>query len=107
MSANILIVGCGAIGGLFAAALSSVAKVTALDANAEHVDAIRSRGLRVIGTNPSVAQIEATSDPSALKGKTFDAVIFLIKSKMTTAALSQLKPVLSGNPLLATLQNGM
>jgi len=37
MSANILIVGCGAIGGLFAAALSSVAKVTALDANAEHV----------------------------------------------------------------------
>src|SRR5215467_10762076 len=107
MSANILIVGCGAIGGLFAAALSSVAKVTALDANAEHVNAIRSRGLRVVGTNPRVAQIEATSDPSALKGKTFDAVIFLIKSKMTAAALSQLKPVLSGNPLLATLQNGM
>src|SRR6476646_4338442 len=107
MSANILIVGCGAIGGLFAAALSSVAKVTALDANAEHVKAIRSRGLRVIGTNPRVAQIEATSDPSALNGKTFDAVIFLIKSKMTAAALSQLKPVLSGNPLLATLQNGM
>jgi len=107
MSANILIVGCGAIGGLFAAALSSVAKVTALDANAEHVDAIRSRGLRVIGTKPRVAQIEATSDPSALSGKTFDAVIFLIKSKMTAAALSQLKPVLSGNPLLATLQNGM
>jgi 2-dehydropantoate 2-reductase len=107
MSANILIVGCGAIGGLFAAALSSVAKVTALDANAEHVDAIRSRGLRVIGTKPRVAQIEATRDPSALGGKTFDAVIFLIKSKMTAAALSQLKPVLSGNPLLATLQNGM
>jgi 2-dehydropantoate 2-reductase len=107
MSANILIVGCGAIGGLFAAALSSVAKVTALDANTEHVKAIRSRGLRVIGANPRVLQIEATSDPSALNGKTFDAVIFLIKSKMTAAALSQLKPVLSGNPLLATLQNGM
>ena len=59
MSANLLIVGCGAIGGLFAAALSSVARVTALDANAEHVKAIRSRGLRVIGTNPRVTQIEA------------------------------------------------
>ena len=33
--------GAGAIGGLFAAALSSVAEVTALDANAEHVDAIQ------------------------------------------------------------------
>ena len=107
MSANILIVGCGAIGGLFAAALSSITKLTTLDANAEHVKAIRSRGLRIIGTNPRVAQIEATSDPSALNGKTFDAVIFLIKSKMTATALSQLKPVLSGNPLLVTLQNGM
>jgi len=107
MLANILIVGCGAIGGLFAAALSSVAKVTAFDTNAEHVKAIRSHGLRVIGANPRVAQIEATSDLSALNGKTFDAVIFLIKSKMTAVALSQLKPVLSGNPLLATLQNGM
>ena len=107
MLANILIVGCGAIGGLFAAALSSVAKVTAFDTNAEHVKAIRSHGLRVIGANPRVAQIEATSDLSALNGKTFDAVIFLIKSKMTAAALSQLKPVLPGNPLLATLQNGM
>jgi len=107
MLANILIVGCGAIGGLFAAALSSVAKVTAFDTNAEHVKAIRSHGLRVIGANPRVAQIEATSDLSALNGKTFDAVIFLIKSKMTAAALSQLKPVLSGNPLLATLQNGI
>jgi 2-dehydropantoate 2-reductase len=107
MSANILIVGCGAIGGLFAAALSSVAKVTVLDANAEHVNAIRSRGLRVVGTNPRVAQIEAASDPSALSGKTFNAVIFLVKSKVTAAALSQLKPLLSGNPLLATLQNGM
>jgi 2-dehydropantoate 2-reductase len=107
MSANILIVGCGAIGGLFAAALSSVAKVTALDANDEHVKAIRSRGLRITGRNPRVVKIEATSDPSTLKDKRFDAIIFLIKSKMTAAALSQLQPVLSGNPLLATLQNGM
>ena len=107
MSTNILIVGCGAIGGLFAAALSSVAKVTALDVNDEHVKAIRSRGLRITGRNPRVVKIEATSDPSTLKDKRFDTIIFLIKSKMTAAALSQLQPVLSGNPLLATLQNGM
>ena len=54
-----------------------------------------------------MVKIEATSDPSALKDTRFDAIIFLIKSKMTAAALSQLQPVLSGNPLLATLQNGM
>jgi 2-dehydropantoate 2-reductase len=51
-AAHILIVGCGAIGGLFAAALSSVAKVTAFDANSERVRTIKAQGLRVTGKNP-------------------------------------------------------
>ena len=107
MPPRILIVGCGAIGGLFAAALSSVAKVTAFDANAEHVTAINAQGLRIIGKNQRTVRIEATGDPAALKGTPFDAVIFLIKSKMTAAAFAQLRPVLAGNPILVTLQNGM
>ena len=108
MSVKILIVGCGAIGGLFAAALSSVvAKVTALDANAEHVRAINAHGLRIIGKVQRTARIEATDNPAAIKGTAFDAVFFLIKSKMTAAALTQLRPVLAGNPALVTLQNGM
>jgi 2-dehydropantoate 2-reductase len=107
VSAQILIVGCGAIGGLFAAALSSVAKVTAFDADAAHVKAINAEGLRLIGKNQRTARIKATDDPGTLKGTTFDAVIFLIKSKMTAAALAQLRPVLAGRPTLVTLQNGM
>ena len=107
MNAQILIVGCGAIGGLFAAALSSVAKVTAFDANAEHVKAINAHRLRIIGKNQRTARIEATDNPDAFKGTAFDAVMFLIKSKMTAAALAQLRPVLAGNPALVTLQNGM
>src|SRR5271165_547346 len=107
MSANILIVGCGAIGGLFAAALASVAKVTAYDTNAEHVRAINTGGLRVAGKHPRVARIAATDDAAALKGASFDALIFLLKSKFTALALAQLRPVLAGNPMLVTLQNGM
>ena len=107
MSSHILIVGCGAIGGLFASALAAVAKVTAYDANAEHVRAINAQGLRVIGKTPRTARITATDDPVTLKGVRFDAVIFLIKSKLTAVALAQLKPVLAGNPMLVTLQNGM
>jgi 2-dehydropantoate 2-reductase len=107
MSKKILIVGCGAIGGLFAAALSSAARVTALDTNAEHVDAINARGIRIIGRSAGTAKILATADPTSLKGAAFDAVIFLIKSKMTADALAQLRPMLTGNPMLVTLQNGM
>jgi 2-dehydropantoate 2-reductase len=107
MSAQILIVGCGAIGGLFAAALSSAARVTALDTNAEHVDAINASGIRIIGRSARTAKIRATADPAALKGAAFDAAIFLIKSKMTADAFVQLRPMLAGKPMLVTLQNGM
>ena len=107
MPAHILIIGCGAIGGLFAAALAAVAKVSAYDSNAAHVRAINAQGLRVIGRNPRVARVAATDDPNTLKGKAFDAVIFLTKSKVTADALAQLRPVLTGNPMLVTLQNGM
>jgi 2-dehydropantoate 2-reductase len=107
VSAHILVVGCGAIGGLFAAALSSVAKVTVFDANAGHVDAINARGLRITGKNPTTGHVRATDNPAVLKAATFDAVIFLVKSKMTAVALAQLRPMLAGNPALVTLQNGM
>lgn len=107
MSKQILIVGCGAIGGMFAAALSSAARVTALDTDADHVDAINARGIRIIGRSARTAKIWATADTASLKGAAFDAVIFLIKSKMTADALAQLRPMLAGNPMLVTLQNGM
>jgi 2-dehydropantoate 2-reductase len=106
-TAHILIVGCGAIGGLFASALAAVAKVAAYDANAEHVRAINARGLRVTGQSPRTARINASDDPAAFAGIDFDAVIFLTKSKMTAEALAQLRPWLAGTPLLVTLQNGM
>ncbi|MGE5164266.1 MAG: ketopantoate reductase family protein [Sphingobacteriales bacterium] len=104
---HILIVGCGAIGGLFASALATVADVTAYDANDEHVRAIAAQGLRVIGKNPRTARLHATSDAAALAGASFDAVIFLIKSKATGDALAHLRSALAGNPMLVTLQNGM
>jgi 2-dehydropantoate 2-reductase len=107
MAPSILIVGCGAIGSLFAAALSRAADLTAYDSNAEHMRAIASQGLRVTGRNPRVARFEAVSDVTALKGARFDAIIFLTKSKATADALAQLRPQLSGNSLLVTLQNGM
>jgi 2-dehydropantoate 2-reductase len=106
-TAHVLVVGCGAIGGLFAAALAAVAKVSAYDANAAHVRAINAHGLRVTGKNPRTASITATDDAATLKGETFDVVIFLTKSKSTAAALAQLRLALAGNPMLVTLQNGM
>lgn len=105
-SRRILVVGCGAIGGIFAASLAGVAEVVAYDANEEHVRAIRDRGLRVSGAAEHLARVAATFDASELAGR-FDALLFLIKSSVTASALQQLRTVLAGRPLLVTLQNGM
>lgn len=104
---RILIVGCGAIGGIFAASLAAVADVVAYDANREHVRAIRDHGLRLSGATQRVQPLVAVADPAELFERRFDAILFLIKSSATAGALAQLQPVLAHRPLLVTLQNGM
>ncbi|HTP84195.1 MAG TPA: ketopantoate reductase family protein [Alphaproteobacteria bacterium] len=103
---RILVVGCGAIGGIFAASLAAVADVVAYDANEDHVRAIREHGLRVSGASERLARLPATGNAAELAGR-FDALLFLIKSSATASALQQLKAVVAGRPLLVTLQNGM
>jgi 2-dehydropantoate 2-reductase len=104
---RILIVGCGAMGGIIAAHLQRVAAVTVLDVNAAHVDAIRRDGLRVEGPDPRTVPLPAVISADELAGASFDAVIFLTKSGQTAAAWAALRTVLGGSPLLVTLQNGM
>ena len=104
---RVLIVGCGAIGGVIAARLAACAEVVAFDTNAAHVAAIRAEGLRVTGVSTLTARIAVAEDPAALAGTPFDAVLFLVKSAATAPAARALLPALSGRPWLVTLQNGM
>ncbi|MFT8242575.1 ketopantoate reductase family protein [Roseomonas sp. BN140053] len=104
---SVLIVGCGAIGGVLAAKLAPLARVVALDTDAAHVAAIRAEGLRLTGVTAATARIEAVPNATELAGQHFDAVIFLVKSAATEPAARALLPVLEGRPWLVTLQNGM
>lgn len=104
---RILVVGAGAIGGLYAACLARVADVVALDTNRAHVDAMTRNGLRLTGLSDSVARVAAFAHPAEMGAHWFDAVIFLVKSQATEAAFRSLHPVLERRPLLVTFQNGM
>jgi 2-dehydropantoate 2-reductase len=104
---SILMVGCGAMGGIFAERLSHVAPVTAYDTDAEHVAAIRADGLRVTaGGEERTGRLEAVADPAELAGRRFDAAVFLVKSGATAEALRRIRPVLHESTVLLTLQNG-
>lgn len=104
---RILVVGCGAMGGIFAAHLAHVAEVAVLDTDAAHVAAMRRDGLRIEGGEDRAAALRAETGAAALHGHVFDVILFLVKSGHTASALAELRPLLGNEPLLVTLQNGM
>ncbi len=65
---RICVVGCGAVGSLFAATLTTLedVEVWAFDLHQAHVDAINKNGLQLVGTGKVVGRPRAVSDPSAL-----------------------------------------
>jgi 2-dehydropantoate 2-reductase len=65
---RICIVGCGAVGSLFAANLATLddVDVWAYDLHRAHVDAINANGLRLVGAGEVTARLRATSDASEL-----------------------------------------
>src|SRR5258708_21895499 len=104
---HILVVGAGAIGGLYAAYLAKVADVAVLDTNRAHVEAIRQNGLKLTGCTESVAKFAAFASAAEMGKRRFDAAIVLVKSQPTGAAFDSIPSGLEGRPVLVTFQNGM
>ena len=73
---KICIVGCGAVGSLFAANLAQLddVEVWAYDASQPHVDAINANGLRLSGAGDVVGRLQATTDARELPACDFGIV---------------------------------
>src|SRR5882762_8326237 len=97
---RILVVGAGAVGGLYAAYLAKVADVAVLDTNRAHVDAIRRHGLALTGRTESVTKLTAFASAPEMGKRSFEAVIILVKSQATEAAFESIRPALEGRPVL-------
>ena len=65
---RIAVIGCGAVGSLFAANLGTLddVEVWAYDPWQAHVDAINANGLRLSGAGEVVGRVQATADPRTL-----------------------------------------
>jgi 2-dehydropantoate 2-reductase len=85
---RVAVIGCGAVGSLFAANLGTLddVEVWAYDPWQEHVDAINARGLRLSGAGEVVGHVQATSDPAALPP--CDLGIVAVKSMHTSDAVA-------------------
>jgi 2-dehydropantoate 2-reductase len=85
---RICVVGCGAVGSLFAAHLGKLEDVEtfAYDLNEAHVDAINERGLRLTGVGELHGRVSATSNPDEIPPCRFGIVA--TKALHTEAAIA-------------------
>jgi len=103
---RVCIVGCGAVGSLFAANLAQLddVEVWAYDVSQAHVDAINAGGLRLVGAGEVVGRLTATSDAAALPACDFGIVA--TKAMHTDGAIAATAHAFAAGAV-ATVQNGI
>src|SRR4249919_3049210 len=104
---RVCIIGCGAVGSLFAAHLAQEGEVEvwAYDVWKEHVEAIRKNGLRLSGAADFTAKLNATSDASELPR--CDYGIVATKAIHTKGAMAQVARAFDENSAVCSVQNGV
>jgi 2-dehydropantoate 2-reductase len=104
---KIAVIGCGAVGSLFAAHLAKAGEVEvwAYDVWKEHIDAIRGSGLRISGASEFTVRLNATSDPKSLPR--CDYGIVATKAIHTRAAIAQVAHAFDENSAVCSVQNGV
>lgn len=105
---EILIIGAGAMGGLFGALLAPHAEVCLYTTNPDHAVVINRDGLTVIGGEGVVrrCQIRVLSDPGQYDRRA-DLVLICTKARSTAEAAQVAQPLLADTGLVLTLQNGL
>ena len=102
-----LIWGAGAIGGVIGASLARAGHaVHMVDIVADHVEAMRTTGLRIEGPVEEFTQVLPASIPGELTG-IFDRIVLAVKAHHTAGALEQLLPHLSETGYVVSAQNGL
>jgi 2-dehydropantoate 2-reductase len=108
MSMRVLVMGAGAVGGYYGAALAARGHAVTFVARGEHLRALRERGLAIrSGGRVTVRHpVDAAAEPSAAAGEP-ELVLFTVKGYDTDAAARALRPTLGPRSAVLTLQNGI
>jgi 2-dehydropantoate 2-reductase len=104
---KIAVVGCGAMGSVYAGLLGAAGhEVWAVDSWREHVDAIRTDGLRVEGASGDrTVHVNATT--SAADAGVCDLVIIATKARDVEAAARGAQSIVGPKTLVLSIQNGL
>jgi len=104
MAKRVCIIGCGAIGSLYAAHLARVADVYAFVRRESHARALNEHGLRISGKRDFTAALKATADPGTLPK--FRLGIVATKAAQTAEAIAPVAHLFPDGAVLSA-QNGL
>lgn len=98
--------GAGAVGCYYGAMLALAGHEVRLVGRPQHVEAMRSAGLRLdINSNIRSIPVEASADAAVLRGA--ELVLFCVKSTDTERAAAAMAPYLERDAVVLSLQNGV
>jgi 2-dehydropantoate 2-reductase len=103
---KIAVVGAGAMGSIFGAALARGGdEVTFVDVAEPLVDTINAQGVTIVrGDERTTTKVTATTDPASVG--TVDAIVFFVKCYHTASAARLAQPLAGPETIVASLQNG-
>lgn len=104
---KIAVVGCGAMGSVYAALLAGAGhEIWAIDNWKEHVDAMRTSGLRLEGASGDrTVRVNATTD--AADAGPCDLAILATKAMHVENAAKSMQPLLRPDTVVLSIQNGL
>jgi 2-dehydropantoate 2-reductase len=105
---RVAIVGVGAIGGYVGTRLALAGEDVTFIARGANLEALRTRGIRLIGANGSeevVQQIKATDDYSAVGPQ--DIVVLAMKAHQVESVASQVPRLFGPDTVVVPMQNGI
>jgi 2-dehydropantoate 2-reductase len=104
---RIAIIGAGGVGGYFGARLQASGADVSFVARGAHLAALCATGLRIDSPKGdlSLPRVTATDDPSAIGP--VDAVLVTVKMYDLDAAARSIAPLIGGDTVVITLQNGV
>jgi len=104
---RIAIVGAGGVGGYFGGRLAEAGADVTFLARGAHLDALRTRGLRIVSPKGDVHLPRVQAAGSAADIGPVDIVLFAVKLYDTATALAALPPLIGSDTAVVPLQNGV
>lgn len=106
---RILIMGAGSLGSVVGGFMAKGGHEVVLVGRAPHMNAIGARGLQITGIwgDHLVDTLRVQTDLSGLGAGDFDLIVITVKSYDTGAAIEAVKPLVDGDTLVCSYQNGL